>query len=109
MIAYKVCCIDDGHYFSAVLPIKDAVEYFLNRKSYPKKNCGKLCVFSDLESAINFCANNERKKYIFKCKIKKSKEQHIQYVYIYHKHINMLFLPHNTILADWVELIEEIK
>ena len=85
------------------------IEYKLNQKIYPKEGCGPLCIFGNLENIKNFLDATYFSGIflVFKCKYRESKKKKVWNNCC--KIVPLKNLPYGTKLADWVELIEEIK
>ena len=107
MIAYKV--LDENMNSIVTCLYAGGIEYKFKIKNGPRRGCGALCVFDKKRNAEKFIElNGFGNARIFKVRIKKSENR----CYIFDsiggiKRISTL--PEGTILADWVELIEEIK
>ena len=95
------------------------VEYSLNKKVYPKKGCGPLCVFDNLDDVKNFLIKEDVVLNIldpnffsfklFKCNYEESNEIKVWRFSkkLISPEVSLSKLSSGTRLASWVELIEE--
>jgi len=82
-----------------------SVQYKIGKWVYPKKDCGPLAVFTNLNDAKENFRNNLHNK-IFRCKYKIS---HISHLANKYRIMPAYFLPYGTDFAESVKLLEEIK
>ena len=85
------------------------IKYKLNKKVFPKEGCGPLCIFDNLENIKEFFLsyNSTPINYrVIKCNYEESEEKKVWNDF---EEIFLQVLPSGTKLANWVELIEEVK
>lgn len=101
LIGYKV--LYNRSMFSP-LGLNGMVEYKINEWVSPNKDCGPLCVFNNIQDAINFMGESFDSFRIYECLYEPSEEKHI---YFGLKEIgkSLYRLPKGTVLASRVKLI----
>ncbi len=116
-IGYKIVTVEDGRYFSMgkgfLLGQLHCMQYHTDKRAYPIRGYGPLCVFKSLKSAAR---SIKRLKFhhpgsltIFRCMYRRSSREG---VWIPDGDIISMDVINGrspgTRLADWVRLIEEI-
>lgn len=94
LVEKLVSCFNDGK----------VVEYKLNKWTKRPKKCGPLAVFDSIESARFFINPKGENKLFFRCKYKESGEN-----VLYKPYKTCNYAPDDTIFADKVKILEEIK
>jgi hypothetical protein len=76
------------------------VLYEIGKKAYPKKDCNSLFVFEREVDALAFEEEQKIELKIYKCRFKPAVQDF--------SFVTDPYVSWGTVLADWVELVEEV-